>query len=364
MIFKEVKISELVDFVKSNEFSSLQTLPVSSLRAISQANNPKAFDDDTALLMALNNKNEVIGYIGLLPDKLNNLKVYWNTCWWIDPIKGKKISMILFYKALKLCEEKMLLTDMTKHTKKIIFSSGRFHFFAPDIGYKGYLKFRLRQIILYHKPRLSFLKYFFNLIDTFLNIYSIFLRFIYKIKLKKTEFQLCFIERIDNESILFIENHNKNELLKRDGNDLNWILNYPWINPLSKDIKNEKARYYFSSFEDGFEYKMAKIYNLEKKLIAFLFLRFRQNHVLLPYAYFSEIHKTMVNNAIIKILLDHNALSFQTFHPMVVPIFFKIPSLFVLKKKIERNFAVSNKIKNSIPENYFLQDGDGDVVFT
>lgn len=69
MTIKTYNRNELSAFIDSDFYAILSKIPISYHRAVSQINNPAVSDNDILLWVAYENA-AVIGYIGVLPDRL------------------------------------------------------------------------------------------------------------------------------------------------------------------------------------------------------------------------------------------------------------------------------------------------------
>ena len=81
-------IKDLREEFHRDRLWSKNILPITKNRALSYINNPNANEDDLVLFVAYN-KDNIIGYIGVLPDSIfieNNVyNIAWATSWWVDP---------------------------------------------------------------------------------------------------------------------------------------------------------------------------------------------------------------------------------------------------------------------------------------
>ena len=104
MEIKTFTVADLKTALVSEDFWLTKTLPITKHRALSYSRNPRADEDDPVLLVAYQD-NRVIGYLGILPDKIFvNDAVYklgWLTSWWVDPSCATAgVGAILLFKAL------------------------------------------------------------------------------------------------------------------------------------------------------------------------------------------------------------------------------------------------------------------------
>ena len=161
MKFTEIKVKDLVSFVDSPEFKQMNNLPISSLRARSQSINPAADANDTALIYAENDESLIIGYIGVLPARAytsSSVKIYFISCWWVNPETGRSAAMKLFYRMLELTERKVFFFHLPEKMAAILKAMDAFTFPAPNAGFKGFFKLDIEEWVLKKNPNLKFIK--------------------------------------------------------------------------------------------------------------------------------------------------------------------------------------------------------------
>jgi len=93
-------IAQLEEAIEKNTFwENSNNFPITKYRARAHAKNPRADRNDLALV-TMYDGDELIGYLGVLPDKLllNNEETKWGwlTCWWTHPqYTGKGIGQLV-----------------------------------------------------------------------------------------------------------------------------------------------------------------------------------------------------------------------------------------------------------------------------
>ncbi len=362
MQFKEIKIADLKEFLNSKLYLHSKNIPITKQRALSQFANPRADKEAIALIIALDNNNQIIGFIGALPEKIPNIsaKLTWNSCWWIDPNNGKQVAIPLFLKFLKSWNNLVMFRDLTDKTEQIIFRLNLFEKVKKLTGYRYFLRLNTAEIFVnknknfkYIKPALQFVDFIFNK--------SISLKNKLFLKPKHTLFTASKIDKIDEESQKFILQNNKNELFKRSKKELNWVLKQPWV--CSESYKKPNQFYYFSDVSAIFKNYVYKIYS-KKTLIAILFLTNNNGLVKLPYAYFLNGKESVVLAFLYRFLLEKKATSFFVINPKLQVAIEQNKNPFWYKKTIQKDFVVSKKLATLLPENFTFQDGEGDFVFT
>jgi hypothetical protein len=362
----EIKISELPSFIESPEFNNSKILPITRARAISQFNNPDASSEDTALLIAINDHSEITGYIGILPGKVINNgveeKIFWNSGWWVDPEKGRNVSMLLFYKMVEVCRNRIVIADLTEHTTKILSYSGFFELPPAQKGIRAFLRFTTATILPNKFPFLKKVSGVLLIMDTVLNfLASPFL--IYKQRCKLPgNYSLSVNNTIDTELSDFIDKAQKNTTHFRNARELEWILKYPWIRKGNKKSDSEAQRYYFSTVSQQFENIWLKI-KKEGNLVACAFLTRRDNEYKMPYFFCLSDNKQVMFKIFIDYMNRNKAIAFTTWQKDFVEYLLK-QSPFLIKKEVNMQSAYSKDLSQIFQNGFYLQDGDGDMAFT
>lgn len=357
MTFREIKISELVDFIASDFYKNSSVIPISPQRAISQSKNPNSQATDVALILALDTTENIIGYIGIMPGKINNdvTPYFWNSCWWVHPKKGKLAAMPLFYKMLKLSNKKMVFFELTETTKNIV---AKFKFKTDTVeGFKGFLRFNFTQIIPRKNKNLTFIKPILQYVDWILNG----VRNIQLSKFKTlSDITITPIEKIDTEAEKFIDSFKESQLIPTNKIEINWMIESPWIISDSSELDEQLAKkYYFSSLSKSFSNSLYKVYKNDQ-LIAVLFFSTRDNDLKIPYAFFNESDSTSVSKAIYSIAINNKVASLTCFNDTLIKEFQTPKNLFILNKQLHKNIAYPADLNL---EGKTIQDGDGDAVF-
>jgi len=363
MQFEILKIKDLNEFILSKQFRKSKVLPITSHRALSQINNPRSEPNDVSLIIAKDKDDNIIGYIGLLPDRLNEIgqTASWLSCWWTDDRDGKKAALHLFLMAIKVSNSNFIITDFTPDIKTIAEKSKLFQFIPTYYGVRGFMGFDLHEIFLRKYKWLKSAQWILAIKDRVLNFLIRPINFYYQLKFNDKNLIVEELQHVDNEASEFISQHNENEYFKRGEEEINWMINYPWI--LHDDKKEEAKRYYFSAKAKIFRYHLLKIKE-HNKIIAFVVLRQRNHSFTTPFIYSKLGNEQKCLNVIYSFLLKKKARQFTIFHPHFVKFVKTASSPFFYKRNIPKDFAISQSIIMNYDEQKFLQDGDGDYAFT
>lgn len=364
MRFVEIPLSGISEFIATEEFRNSPIIPITPLRAISHSRNPRGNPDDIILILAYNEKNELTGYIGALPDTLKLIpecRAAWNSCWWVDPAKGKEIAMQLFYRFLDRWDKQVLFADLTPLTYEIISKTGFFHS-GIQTGTRGYLRMPLSEILPPKSPVFSTFKWFFSVFDFIFNIFWEIRLIIWKNRSPGNEkVKWFFIRELDTDIKDLMEKGSSGELIGRGEAEFNWIRKYPWVTKV-KD-KEYTTRYNFTYWAGRFEHHWIKITENDQ-IKAFLIITIRNNHLKVPYLYYMPGSLPNVMNFLLHFMISGKVSYISVFRNDMSDFLMKNPAPMIWKKRIKRFTAISKEIIQMLPEDYQLQDGDGDTVFT
>lgn len=365
MQLAEITVAELPDFVNSSLWNQLTPKPLTSLRAISQFHNPRASGIDTALIIAYEDNN-LIGLVGLLPNLINGQVgqiANSNTCWWVDPVKGKQLAIPLFLKAFAKCNQRMFMTNCTPHTLSILQKTSWFEFPETEPGRRGFLKFNLHEVIPVKFPATLKLKPLLKTMDLTINLLLIPFRKINRFRFTKNVPQVEYLDSLNQELYSFIETHSQNEFIRRSGAELEWIMQYPWIMKKANDNSFSSVEYPFSHLVKNFEQYFVKITE-SGQTIGLLFISIRDGHFKVPYAYFQEKDGSRILKVIYQQAVLKKVVTLTVFCPKLAKLMDSAAHPFIFKKKIKRLIAISKHLSAFYQQYPEIQDGDGDVVFT
>jgi hypothetical protein len=170
-----------------------------------------------------------------------------------------------------------------------------------------------------------------------------------------------YINEIDNQITEFIEDHNKNEYIRRNKKEFDWICNFPWlVEGTQKDI--ESSRYYFSTYSKQFFYLKVKFMNTNNEIVGFTILSIRNKKLTIPHFYSEQEYNPEIVKFLFNLMKERNIQMITVFNEKLVPFIISSNLPFIFSKKIKRPFLISKQLPYI--EDLFFQDGDGDCVFT
>ena len=360
MEITEIKVNELGSFIESEKYRQFHPKPITELRAISQLNNPDSEGNETALVVA-HVGSQVIGFAGLISRKMNGAKepIFSNSCWWSDYEKGKGTALPVFLKAFKLSHSRMFLSDNTEHSRNILEKTGLFHYPSPINGLRLFYRFYLKDLSLSKFPKFKFLSTLFYIFDKILNTLWTPLCYIALKRIDNSELSSKIVNKISPELEDFIKEHAKNELIEKTAEYFNWIKRYPWV----KKSKDNAFEYPFTYHVRKYHFEYLKI-SKNDQIVGFFAFSIRDNIAKIPFFYYEPQFKEQIQRLIKHFILKRKADSLAVFHPDLVDYFkdHSFPAFF--KKNVQKHAGISQVLQNESTSKLFLQDGDGDFVFT
>lgn len=166
---------QLYNFIHSDEYRQMPVLPISHHRAISHIHNPRATDKDVLLIIAYED-NEMLGYLGVLPDDITVEKqalfhVGWLSCIWVSPLaRGKGIAKKMVLAAYESYQQHILITNFTSEAAALYEKLGVFADLPPMAGVRYYRRMCLSKILPARFPKMKKIRKLLNTTDDAFNI--------------------------------------------------------------------------------------------------------------------------------------------------------------------------------------------------
>lgn len=367
MTFTLLTVNELEAFAASEEYRRLSVLPISPQRAVSQGRNPRALPNDPALILAYDEGN-IVGYLGALPDwfyfgENPPERMAWLSCLWIAPSqRGKGLAKKLLNTMLEAWQNRFILTEFTPEVKNLYDRSESMTESQPIIGFRGYLRPNLAQILPPKKPFFEKIKPLLSVADAMLSVPN-FLR-INLLHNAKYPCQIQYLQTIDDDLGTFIHANHQDELARRDRTAINWMLQNPWVTE-TKSPDDTARRYHFTSIAREFKTLALQLSDSEQQTIGVLILTIRDGHLRIPYAWHSDEHSATVASVIFAHAIQLGAKMLTLYHPRLVPFCNENRTPFFWNKTLRRTYFVGNGLSEILANPPLaLQDGDGDAGFT
>jgi hypothetical protein len=367
MEIKTFTVADLKTALVSEDFWLTDTLPITKHRAASYIRNPRADEDDPVLLVAYQD-NRVIGYLGILPDKIfaNDVvyKLGWLTSWWVDPSCATAgVGAVLLFKALNSYDQYIGVSGGSREARKALQASQKFMPLKPLQGLDIRLRLNAATDIPRRFPVLKIFRGLFKIFDVMLNEFVNLRSFLWQRRNNPCQgLTFEYIAAIDEEADRFIQRHHQHDLTRKEKSDLSWIMNNPWI--LSAPLKDTTSkRYYFSSRTDRFSYLGVKVFEHQAEMIGFLLLKMRDDRMSVVYSHFERRYAASITAVVFHHARAMNMGILSLYDEQLVASFSELRCPCWSAEKNSRGFSLS-KVFSDIPlVNYRLHGGDGDLVF-
>ncbi len=360
-----ITIRELPDYLNSAEFQNSNIIPISHQRGLAQSKNPRAEAEDVALIL-LKENDQLMGYIGLLPDTIylrdQARHVGWMSCLWVSPdARGKGIATKLLNKAFEVWNNRLVVTEFTAPAKRLYDKSNFFDDLTINHGIRAYLRLNLAVLLPKKDPRYLKVRFLLKIVDATFNLFNAMRLFFYK--KRELDIRVEEIREVDEAIWKWIKQFQKEELFRRTKIDLNWLLKNPWLNNTSEAEKDAR-RYHFSVYEKRFRFVPLKIYYKEK-IAGFVILAQRGDALKLPYAYFEKEYTDTIAEVLKSYMLDNNCSTLTIYNKPLNNSFLKNKSPFFIIRPFKRHYLIAKSFDwTNQNQPATLQDGDGDCAFT
>lgn len=367
MDIKTFTVADLKKTLSSKDFWLTKTLPITKHRAVSHSHNPRADEDDLVLLVAYQD-NQVIGYLGVLPDKIYvdnaEYKIGWLTSWWVDPccaITG--VGAGLLFRALNAYHQYLGMSGGSKQARQALDASQKFMVLKTLKGLDIRFGLDVTGTILRKLPRLKILRVLFKICDVVMDE-IVHLRSFFWERRDKIHPRLTFeyISSIDEETGDFIQRHHHQDLTRKGKAELSWLMNYPWI--LSAPLKDSAGRrYYFSSHADRFFFLGVKVFEQKRSMIGFFILKVRDDRISVVYSYFDSRHTLSITAAVVYHSLAMDVSSLSLYDEQLIASFSELNCPHWSTKSVSKVFFLSKAFADFLLGDCRLHGGDGDLAF-
>lgn len=291
----QIKVKDLVPFAEDvlQNAKSGQFVPISMQRARAHANNPYADGDDVALLVALDQEGEIVGYFGIMPIMLRvgeeRFKVHWFSTWLVSSrVRGKGVGSMLMESALALKQDYLIVGSV--HARRVCKKYGFWErepliYYWLDLTGMSHLNLfswgtrLVRRVLRTITGQPSVLATDNKLTRWFEKFGGrIFKKMFGGISRYQAKQLLAGVEYHPVERITrFVTSLNNRPAVElyRGVEAINWMLEYPWVLPPGQSITEDKD-YYFSDVRSSFQYIPLEIYDEQGTYKGFVVLSVSQ----------------------------------------------------------------------------------------
>ena len=358
---RAIPFSGIVDYVSGQDWKTAPVLPITLERAHSQQNNPNASQENTCLWVAEDEEGEVLGFAGSLPasDFYGTTGVAWNTCWWVDPVRGKETALPLFFSFLQQWDQRVAFADMTSHTHAIIQQLDFCHTREEELALV-YLRMPAPKIIAKLAWAGKILSPLINF-TSFLVNKSVQNRLEHHARDGDADLTVS-IAHMDEDIFSFVKAHRQQDFVHRSLEEYRWIEEYPWLITPDDSSREALKNYPFSHLVKSFRQEWL-ISCRNGVIVAVMFLSVRDG-VLKILSYFGNSSVDAME-ALNRYVLGHKEVQVVIFaHPDLLEHKETIRRISLKTTLRSRWVGVSKKIMDPFPNSMVIQLGDGDSAFT
>ena len=348
MVYKVITKNRLSDFFLHNIENGQLDKAISCPRAIAFIKNPHVEEDEPCLIAIYDENDNLVGYIGLLGEYLQNpligKKVYWGSTQWLEPkYRGKGYSVEMMKKVWEVVDNQYFAIE----------SSPSSYGLNKKMGSK--VSFYSRYYLVLRTSASSVKGNVKNYLVQRNNTKAL-------CNISKIEYSNRYIKYIDDETYSFIVKHSENDLFLRKQDHLNWQIANPFFIPIYCDKKNEKESVEFRGCVKRFETVCVQVL-LRGELVGFYVLNIRDAVCSVLYLYYEEKYAENVFASIATFALSDSKIEkFRTFSKALYDkmLFFGIKSIF--SKSHEDKVSLSVPVDFWVDPSLYIQGGDGDMV--
>jgi len=339
-------------------------IPITMPRAVSQARNPYAENNDVLLMVARENQS-VKAYLGILPGIVNGSpekRVSWLSCWWKNPEADRSIAGRLFEMYLENSGDRAGLSHWPGSLLKITEK------YNIPIHTRGGVLYRFRWGL---HPRsisgritkkagsLTKIARDFNILSRADSV----LNFVYPYpQIHDTAISKSFniFSEIPEKGFFDFIRKFPGHLTLPNKEMIEWIHNNKWLVSPDEADYSVLNRYYFSYIASDFHF-FYPVLTFKSKIVAAGMFSSVNGVVKSIYLYFAEEHKAdFFKNLLIYLQNNKRYHSLLTYHPDLTR--FVISSQEQLRgiKELKRYYGISGDDY----ARFAASDGDGDTCFT
>jgi hypothetical protein len=360
-----ISFGEIRDYASARSRDPEGVIPITPERAISQQLNPHAREEEPCLWVATGEGGKVLGFAGSLPalDGRHGGRFGWNTCWWVDPVRGKEAALPLFYHFLSHWDQRVAFGDMTPQTHAIIEKMDFCHT-------------RTESLLQYHvripgRKLVSRMGLAGTLLSPLILPIAFMGNALLQIRIRisargsRGADSSC-AEHPDEELYAFIRSRSKSDLVLRTADEFRWIGSHPWLVVPAGTNREIGSRYPFSYVAR--EFRMEWLVSRENNQItSAMLVSLRDGTLRVLYFYGRRIHARHAIEVLKGYVSRHREVhSIFISHYKLQMISGLLRSMTLGRKRHERRVGISKQL---IPDretfdSTVFQLGDGDSVFT
>lgn len=354
------KISQLQEFIQSENYLSSRQIPVSPERALSYINNPRAEADMPVLFLCTEN-DKLLAYRTLLPDSFQSggeaMAFAWLSGNYVDPdYRRKGLSTKLYKEVNEAWKGKLMYTNYAPASKAVYDKTQDFTCFSKRDGKRYYMRSSLAELMKDRIRSGAILRFGDRLLNGIHDAMISTMDFPVN-----PETSITVIKSFDTDIKKLIEKAQDGSLFKRTGKEFKWIIDFPWI---TKDpLQLQNAAYQFRRVASRFKNNWYRLENSSG--VAFLWITILDEKCSVPYFFHND--KKLLHAArqiVLREMIENQSAYISIRHPELGPLLGLKKNPFYLSRSMPQNYFAHKNLLKYLPGDDIIHDGDGDCVFS
>jgi GNAT superfamily N-acetyltransferase len=370
---RSITLEELLPHTEQARVTDPALVPVSPLRLQSYLHNPRAQLTDH-VLFEMRENGRLIAYRTVLPDSLYGERGEPHRFAWLSgnyvlpEYRRKGISTALLQQVEARWEGQLMYTNYAPASKAVYDRTGQFRLLRKREGTRFYLRAASAELLKARLGESRILKTGDQLVNLFVNkrlkgfdLSSGSEDNLWYEAVGEGNYTVTRLTVLDPPMATLIEKHNKQNLFRRDAGIFQWILDFPWVTAGDAD----PVPYHFSYRSEQFQNLLYKLESEHGKQLGLLWLLIHDRKLSIPYLFMDDekllrpmarvCMETIIRSELAHATVRHEGLRRE------LKLYRK---WFLSLRDMPQLIFAHRLIQESIPREFTVHDGDGDVVFT
>ncbi|TAE87944.1 MAG: GNAT family N-acetyltransferase [Bacteroidetes bacterium] len=352
---------KLVALVEDKTYHDMPVIPISKQRASSIAHSPRTKPDNVIMACAYQ-ENELVGYLGILPDTLeikgNIYDAGWLSSMWVSAThRGKGIAPQLINSLLKAWDNMVLTTNQSPAAATVFNKHPEFNALTNN-GTRYYVKSRLSYFMPTRNPVYVYFIPVLRVIDSAINTVVNIHRTITAIN---CDVEMQITQQITPELAHFIQKYPAKSYCKRGVKEFKWMMEFPWVYQ-SEQPDILASNYEFTISTPDYCNEFVLCYH-HKELVGMALVMLKKGELKISYVWCDDTNEPLLADALQKYIRTKTVFEVTVFNSkhqglMQQGIFY------LLRRKLSRPIYVCKKLHEVLKQdNPIFADGDGDSCF-
>ena len=347
MEYKTFSILDLKNWLLRNEQNGLTPKVISFVRAYALINNPCALDNDPALEVVFDDDGAAVGYTGVFAENYKEGSIqgrlFWGTTEWVaTELRGKGIASKMMHEIKEAVGyQKYLGLASSIASVKLDKKQG------SSIRYFPQYKLKLKEErSLKGRCASRYVSFVNNSFFNKLSIYS---------------YENRYVQYVDQNTYRFIVAHSTHDLFLRKQEMFNWLLRYPFLQPIGKDQYVKQDSYEFSNYVNLYKMNAVQVW-VDGVMGGFYIANQIDNTCTLRYLYYEEQYSNEVFASVVRCMVETGSVEIRFFSKDLFGFMEKNGLKWLNKKSVYEQISFTTPRDFVYDDSLSLQGGDGDML--